>query len=291
MAVKRSISKGRLRSSYLTLIVSISLVLFLVGLLGLMLINVKELSDYFKESISFSVMLKEEAKEADIRMLQKDLAAKPYVKESQYISKEQAAENLKEELGEDFISFMGYNPLLPSLDVYLIASYTHPDSVLNIERYILEYPLVDEVYFQESFLHLLNENVRKISIFLGIFSVLLLFISVTIINNTIRLSVYARRFIINTMQLVGATRSFIRRPFLVRSIIHGIIAGLVSILLLLVILYFIEEEFYLLFSLQDLGLLIILFGGLIVTGIVINYLSTFISVNKYLSISEDKLYI
>lgn len=291
VAVKRPISKGRLRSSYLTLIVSISLVLFLVGLLGLMLINVKELSDYFKESISFSVMLKEEAKEADIRMLQKDLAAKPYVKESHYISKEQAAENLKEELGEDFISFMGYNPLLPSLDVYLIADYTHPDSVLNIERYILEYPLVDEVYFQESFLHLLNENVSKISIFLGIFSVLLLFISVTIINNTIRLSVYARRFIINTMQLVGATRSFIRKPFLVRSIIHGIIAGLVSILLLLVILYFIEEEFYLLFSLQDLGLLIILFGGLIVTGIVINYLSTFISVNKYLSISEDKLYI
>ncbi|MEE4117103.1 MAG: permease-like cell division protein FtsX [Marinilabiliaceae bacterium] len=291
MAVNKSISKGRLTSSYLTLIVSISLVLFLVGLLGLMLINVKELSDYFKESISFSVMLKEEAKEADIRMLQKDLAAKPYVKESQYISKEQAAENLKEELGEDFISFMGYNPLLPSLDVFLLAEYTHPDSVLNIERYILGYPLVDEVYFQESFLHLLNENVRKISIFLGIFSALLLFISVTIINNTIRLSVYSRRFIINTMQLVGATRSFIRRPFLVRSMVHGIIAALVSILLLLVILYFIEEEFYLLFSLQDLGLLLGLFGGLIITGIIINYLSTYISVNKYLSISEDKLYI
>jgi cell division transport system permease protein len=291
VAVNKSISKGRLTSSYLTLIVSISLVLFLVGLLGLMLINVKELSDYFKESISFSVMLKEEAKEADIRMLQKDLAAKPYVKESQYISKEQAAENLKEELGEDFISFMGYNPLLPSLDVFLLAEYTHPDSVLNIERYILGYPLVDEVYFQESFLHLLNENVRKISIFLGIFSALLLFISVTIINNTIRLSVYSRRFIINTMQLVGATRSFIRRPFLVRSMVHGIIAALVSILLLLVILYFIEEEFYLLFSLQDLGLLLGLFGGLIITGIIINYLSTYISVNKYLSISEDKLYI
>ena len=291
VATNKSISKGKLRSSYLTLIVSISLVLFLVGLLGLMLINVKELSDYFKESISFSVMLNEEAKEADIRMLQKDLAAKHYVKESLYISKEQAAENLKEELGEDFISFMGYNPLLPSLDVYLVAEYTHPDSVLNIERYILEFPLVDEVYFQESFLHLLNENVRKVSLFLGVFSILLLFISITIINNTIRLSVYARRFIINTMQLVGATRAFIRKPFLLRSIVHGIIAGLVSILLLLAILYFIEEEFYLLFSLQDLGLLLFLFGGLIIIGIIINYLSTLISVNKYLSISEDKLYI
>ncbi len=258
--------------------------------MGLMLINVKELSDYFKESLSFSVMLNEESKEADIRMLQKDLAAKPYVKESIYISKEQAAENLKEELGEDFISFMGYNPLLPSLDVYLIAEYTHPDSVLNIERYILEFPLVKEVYFQESFLHLLNENVRKVSFVLALFSLLLLLISLTIINNTIRLSVYSRRFIINTMQLVGATRSFIRKPFLFRSIAHGIIAGLVSILLLMIILYFIEEEFYLLFSLQDFGLLSLLFGGLIVIGILINYFSTYISVNKYLSISEDKLY-
>ncbi len=290
MANNRSISKTRLRSSYLTLIVSISLVLFLLGLLGMLIINARELSDYFKESLSFSVMLKEEAKEADIRMLQKDLAAKEYVKDSQYISKEKAAENLKEELGEDFISFMGYNPLLPSLDVFLIADYTHPDSVLNIERYILEYPLVEEVYFQESFLHLLNENVRKISLLLLIFSLLLLFISLTIINNTIRLSVYSKRFIINTMQLVGATRSFIRRPFLLRSALHGVIAALVSILLLMVILYFIEQEFYLLFSLQDMGLILILFGSIIVIGILINYFSTYFSVNKYLGISEDKLY-
>lgn len=290
MAEKKAISKGKLRSSYLTLIVSISLVLFLVGLMGLLLINVKELSDYFKESLSFSVMINEDSKEADIRMLQKDLAAKPYVKESIYISKEQAAENLKEELGEDFISFMGYNPLLPSLDVYLIAEYTHPDSVLNIERYILEFPLVKEVYFQESFLHLLNENVRKVSFVLVLFSLLLLLISLTIINNTIRLSVYSKRFIINTMQLVGATRSFIRKPFLLRSAVHGIIAGLVSILLLMIILYFIEEEFYLLFSLQDVGMLSLLFGGLIIIGVLINYFSTYISVNKYLDISEDKLY-
>lgn len=290
MVSTKSVSKGRLRSSYLTLIVSISLVLFLLGLLGMVLINARELSDYFKESLSFSVMLDEEAKEADIRMLQKDLAAKVYVKDSQYISKEQAAENLKEELGEDFISFMGYNPLLPSLDVFLLAEYTHPDSVLNIERYILEYPLVEEVYFQESFLHMLNENVRKVSFVLLIFSVLLLFISLTIINNTIRLSVYSKRFLINTMQLVGANRSFIRRPFLFRSIIHGIIAGLVSILLLMVILFFIEQEFYLLFSLQDMGLLLSLFGGIIVIGILINYLSTYFSVNRYMGISEDKLY-
>jgi cell division transport system permease protein len=284
------VSKSRLRSSYLTLVVSISLVLFIIGLLGLLLINARELSDYFKESLSFSVMLDENAKEADIRMLQKDLDAKEFVKNTEYISKEQAAENLKEELGEDFLSFMGYNPLLPSIDVYLVARYTHPDSVLNIEKYILEYPVVEEVYFQESFLHLLNENVRKVSFFLLLFSGLLLLISLTIINNTIRLSVYSKRFLINTMQLVGATRGFIRRPFLLRSAAHGVIAGLIAMLLLMTILYFVEEEFYLLFTLQDIGLLLYLFVGLVVIGVLINYISTYFSVNKYLSIREDKLY-
>lgn len=292
MVVKyqEDISKGRLRSSYLTQIVSIALVLFLLGLLGFVLINARELSDYFRESLSFSVMMDEDAKEADIRMLQKDLDAKHFVKSTEYISKEQAAENLKEDLGEDFLTFMGYNPLLPSIDVYLLADYTHPDSVLNIESYLMEYDVVNEVYFQESFLHLINENVRKISVFLLIFSGLLLFISLTIINNTIRLSVYSKRFIIRTMQLVGATRSFIRRPFLMRSVVHGIIAALLAIVLLMAILFFVEKEFYLLFTLQDIGLIMILFGGIIIIGIVINLVSTFFSVTKYLGISEDKLY-
>jgi cell division transport system permease protein len=292
MVVKyqEDISKGRLRSSYLTQIVSISLVLFLLGLLGFVLINARALSDYFRESLSFSVMLDEDAKEADIRMLQKDLDAKHFVKSTEYISKEQAAENLKEDLGEDFLTFMGYNPLLPSIDVYLLADYTHPDSVLNIESYLMEYDVVNEVYFQESFLHLINENVKKISAFLLIFSGLLLFISLTIINNTIRLSVYSKRFIIRTMQLVGATRSFIRRPFLLRSIVHGIIAALLSVVLLMAILFFVEKEFYLLFSLQDIGLILFLFGGIVLIGILINLVSTFFSVTKYLGISEDKLY-
>ncbi|HCC70443.1 MAG TPA: cell division protein FtsX [Bacteroidales bacterium] len=283
-------SKGRLRSSYLTQIVSISLVLFLLGMLGFMIINARELSDYFRESLSFSVMLDEDAKEADIRMLQKDLDAKHYVKSTEYISKELAAENLKEDLGEDFLSFMGYNPLLPSIDVFLVADYTHPDSVLNIERYLMNYDVVNEVYFQESFLHLINDNVRKISALLLIFSGLLLFISITIINNTIRLSVYSKRFIIRTMQLVGAARSFIRKPFLLRSIVHGIIAALFSIVLLMAILFFVEKEFYLLFTLQDIGLLVYLFGGIILAGVLINMVSTFFSVTKYLGISEDKLY-
>jgi cell division transport system permease protein len=284
------LSKTKLRSSYLTLVVSVSLVLFLLGVLGLVLINAKELSDYFRESLSFSVMLNDEAKEADIRMLQKDLDGKLYVKSTEYVSKDEAAAKMKEDLGEDFINFLGDNPLPPSIDVYLYANYTSPDSVARIEKYVLEYPFVKEVYYQESLLFLINENVRKISFFLLVISSFLFLIALTIINNTIRLSVYSKRFIIRTMQLVGATRSFIRRPFLVQSALHGLLAALLAMGLLMSLLYLIEKEFFMMFTFESTDLLILLGVSLIATGVLINIISTFFSVNRYLSISEDKLY-
>jgi cell division transport system permease protein len=284
------LSKTRLRSSYLTLVISISLVLFLLGVLGMVLINAHGLSDYFRESLSFSILLDEEAKEADIRMLQKDMDAKPYVKSTEYISKDEAATKLKEDLGEDFVNFLGYNPLSPSIDVFLYAGYTSPDSVANIEKYILEYPFVKEVYYQESLLYLINENVKKISLFLLIISSFLFLIALTIINNTIRLSVYSKRFLIRTMQLVGATRSFIRRPFLFRSALHGLIAALIAMTLLLGLLYLVEREFFMLFTFQNTSMLLILGAAIIIIGILINLISTFFSVNRYLSISDDKLY-
>ena len=283
-------SKAKLRSSYLTLVVSVSLVLFLLGILGLVLINAKELSDYFRESLSFSVWLKDDTKEADIRMLQKDLDAKHYVKSTEYISKDEAAEKMKEELGEDFISFLGDNPLPPSIDVYLISSYTVPDSVSKIEKYILQYPFVKEVLIPESLLFLINENVKKISLFLLVISSFLLLISLTIINNTIRLSVYSKRFLIRTMQLVGATRAFIRKPFIVQSASHGFLAALIAIMLMLALLYLIEKEFFMMFTFQNTELLILLGAVIIIIGILINIISTWFSVNRYLSISEDKLY-
>jgi len=283
-------SKTRLRSSYLTLVISVSLVLFLLGILGLILINAKELSDYFRESLSFSVMLEDEAKEADIRMLQKDLDAKPYVKSTEYVSKDEAAAKMKEDLGEDFINFLGDNPLPPSIDVYLFAGYTSPDSVAKIEKYIMEYPFVQEVYYQESLLFLINENVKKISLFLLVISSFLFMIALTIINNTIRLSIYSRRFIIRTMQLVGATRAFIRKPFLVQSAFQGLLAALIAISLLMGLLYLVEKEFFLMVSLDSTKLLILLGISIISVGIFINVLSTYFSVNRYLSISEDKLY-
>jgi cell division transport system permease protein len=287
---EQGLSKTRLRSSYLTLVISISLVLFLLSVLGMVLINARGLSDYFRESLSFSIMLDEEVKEADIRILQKDMDAKPYVKSTEYISKDKAAAKLKEDLGEDFVNFLGYNPLSPSIDVYLYAGYTSPDSVAKIEKYIQEYPYVKEVYYQESLLYLINENVRKISLFLLIISSFLFLIALTIINNTIRLSVYSKRFLIRTMQLVGATKSFIRKPFLLRSALHGLIAALIAMTLLLGLLYFIEKEFFLLFSFQNTNLILLLGMSIIIIGILMNVISTFFSVNRYLSISEDKLY-
>jgi cell division transport system permease protein len=281
---------GRLRGSYITLVISISLVLFLLGVLGIVLINARGLSDYFRESLSFSVMLDEEAKEADIRMLQKDLDAKPFVKSTEYISKDAAAAKLKQDLGEDFVNFLGYNPLSPSIDVYLYAGYTGPDSVSKIEKYIHEYPFVKDVYYQESLLYLINENVRKISVFLLVISIFLFLIALTIINNTIRISVYSKRFLIRTMQLVGATRAFIRKPFLARSAVHGLIAGLIAIILLLGLIYLVEREFFMLLTFQSTYMLLILAGAIISLGIIISVISTFFSVNRYLSISEDKLY-
>lgn len=283
-------SKAKLGGSYLTLVISVSLVLFLLGILGLVIINAKELSDYFRESLTFSVILDDDAREADIRMLQKDLDARSSVKSTEYVSKDEAAAKMKEDMGEDFISFLGDNPLPPSIDVYLFAGYTNRDSVVKFEKYILEYPFVKEVWYEDSLLFLINENVRKISLFLLTISLFLFLIAVTIINNTIRLAIYSKRFLIRTMQLVGATRAFIRKPFLIRSVYHGVLAALTAMLLLMGLLYLIEKEFIMLFSFESTRLLTLLGILLIIAGILINLVSTYLSVNRYLDISEDKLY-
>lgn len=283
-------SGKRLTGSHLTLVISVSLVLFLLGLLGLVVINARELSNYFRESLSFSIFLDDGAREADIRMLQKDLDAKHYVKSTVYVSKDEAAAKMKEELGEDFISFLGDNPLPPSIDVYLYAEYTSPDSVAKIEKYVNEYPFVEEVLYRESLLILINENINKISVFILIISAFMFIISVTIINNTIRLGIYSRRFIIRTMQLVGATRSFIRKPFLVQGAFQGLVAALLAMILIMGLLYLIEREFLLIFTFESPKMLVLLGAGIIVSGILISTISTFFSVNRYLDIPEDKLY-
>lgn len=282
--------KRRVTGSHFTLVISVSLVLFLLGLLGLVIINARELSDYFRESLSFSIFLDERAREADIRMLQKDLDAKYYVKSTVYVSKEEAASKMKEELGEDFISFLGDNPLPPSIDVFLYADYTSPDSIAKIEKYITQNPFVEEVLYRESLLILINENIRKVSVFLLIISTFMFIISITIINNTIRLAIYSRRFIIRTMQLVGATRAFIRKPFLIQGAFQGLLAAMIAMSLIMGLLYIIEREFLQIFTFESPVLMACLGAGIVMTGVLISIISTYFSVNRYLDIPEDKLY-
>ena len=283
-------SNRRLKSSFVTTVVSISLVLFMLGLLGMILLHAKKLSNYVKENISLSVILSEDVKEAKIIEFQKKLDITDYVKSTEYITKEQAAEDLSRELGEDFIEFLGYNPLSPTIDLHLKAHYANTDSIQKIEKEILANKYVKEVFYQKSLVYLVNDNLKKISYVILGFSVLLLLIAIALINNTIRLSVYARRFLIKSMQLVGATQGYIRRPFVILSIIHGLVSSLIAILLLTGILYFTQTEIPEIIKLQDYKIFLSLFVIMIFLGILFTGISTFFAVKKYLKINNDKIY-
>jgi cell division transport system permease protein len=280
----------RIRSSTITSIISISLVLLLLGLVGLLLVNGRNIRKQVLENIGFNVILKENIKEADIYQLKKILDAKEYILSTEYITKEEAALETEQMLGEDFIRFLGYNPLPPSIRVRLHQPWTNPDSIMLIEQDLLQYDSIEEVYYKKSLLYAINENIRQISLVIFGFSILLTLISVTLINNTIRLSIYSKRFIINTMQLVGATRGFIRRPFLYRGAASGFSASLIALTILFGLVYLLQEEFEGVVSLKDYDILAILALGVILIGMLINWLSTFFAVNKYLNIKTDKLY-
>ncbi len=287
---EHKITQRRLRSSFLTSIISITLVLFLLGVLGLLVLNAKRLSDYVKENIGFSIILKEDVKEVEIIRLQKNLDASKYVKSTEYITKKEAAKELKKELGEDFVDFLGYNPLLASIDVHLQADYANPDSIKHIKKDLQEYDQIKEVFYQKSLVQLVNQNIRKISLIILIFSAFLFLIAIALINNTIRLSIYSKRFIINTMQLVGATKGFIRRPFIYRGILQGVIAAVIAVGLLTGSVYFMQREFDEIITLQDVETLGILYAGVLIVGVFISWISTLFAVNRYLKIKVDKLY-
>jgi cell division transport system permease protein len=280
----------RIRSSYITSIISISLVLLLLGLVGLLLINGSNIKRQVMESIGFNVILKENVKEADIYQLQKILDARDYILSTEYITKEEAALETEQMLGEDFISFLGYNPLPPSIRVRLNQPWANPDSVMMIEQDLVQYNSIEEVYYKKSLLYAVYENIRQITMIIMGFSILLTLISVTLINNTIRLSVYSNRFIINTMQLIGATRRIIRRPFLLRGAASGFTGSLIALALLFGLIYLLQDEFEGVISFKDYDLLAILALGVILVGVVINWISTFFAVNKYLNMKTDKLY-
>lgn len=283
-------NKRRLKSSYITSVISISLVLFMLGILGMIILHAQKISKQVKENIGFSIYMKEEAKEADIIRLQKSLDVSSFTKSTEYITKEKAAADLSKDLGEDFINFLGYNPLSAKIDVRLKADYANNDSILKIEKQIIKSEIVNEFFYEKSLVQVVNDNIKRISLFILSFSTLLLIIAIALINNTIKLSVYSKRFLIKTMQLVGATQHFIRKPFLIKGITTGIYGSLIAIALLIGTLYLAQTNFPEIFNIQEIDLYLSVFGMVIFLGILFSWASTYLAVRKYLNMKTDNLY-
>ena len=280
----------RILSSSTSVVISLSLVLFVVGLLGLVLINAQKLSDYVKENIGFTIMLKDGVNEIETLKFQKILDASDFAKSTSFTTKEQATADLKTDLGEDFVEFLGYSPLLASIDVKLNAEYGNTDSLQIITNELSENANVFEVYYQKDLIDKLNSNVNRLSFFLLIFCVLLFFIAFALINNTIRLSVYSKRFLIRTMRLVGATNSFIQKPFLSKGIYQGIYSSLFAIFMLIGAIQLVQGDTANMLNIDDLKIIGIVFLLILASGLVISIFSIFFAVRKFIKLNENELY-
>lgn len=264
--------------------------LFMLGITGLLVLKAKSISESVKENIGITVYLRDDVKDVDVKRLQKSLDASRFVKTTEFISKEDAAEILQADLGEDFVDFLGYNPLLTSIDVRMNAEYAHPDSLAWIEADLLKNPKIRNVDYHKDLLTAVNENIKKITIVLVGFSVMLLFVAMALINSTIRLSIYSRRFIIRSMQLVGATPQFITRPFVMKSLVNGFYGALISIVLIALVVYSIQKQMPEIFGINDISLYAMVGGGVIGLGLFISWLSTTFAVRRYLKLKTDQLY-
>lgn len=282
--------KKRIFRSYLTSTMSIAMILFLIGVLGIVLLNAERLARYVRENIGFTLVLNDNVQESEINALQQSLKETEFVKSVEYVDKETAAARLKEELGEDFTGFLGYNPLLSSIDVKLMANYANAEKLAVLEKKFMEYPQVKEVLFQKDMVNIINENVKKIGIVLILFSGLLLFIFSALINNTIRIAIYSQRFIINTMLLVGATESFIRAPFIKRSLRFGVIGALAANLLLFILMFSYSQELKGIVDMEDFKIFGIVFVSVFILGLLISWSSTYLAVNKFLRLKFDELF-
>ncbi len=290
MTKKNNRSSITFFNSRLTSTISISLVLFLLGLIILLGLFANNLSTYVKENLSFSIILGENMKETQILSLQKRLESSAFVKSTTFISKEQAAKELEEELGENPENFLGYNPLLPSLEVRLNAAYANNDSITIVEKKIRQDSNVRDVMYRKDLLQMVNENLQKLGLILLILAVVLLTISFALISNTIRLTIYSKRFIIHTMKLVGATGGFIRKPFIWNNMGAGIIAAVIAISLLTGLLGYLSQEISNFWDLINIQMLVVVFVAVILLGIIISATATFFAVNKYLRMRVDNLY-
>jgi cell division transport system permease protein len=285
-----SASAKKTKTIYISTVFGIAMVLSMVGLLGLILVEANNLSRYVKENIVLNIYVDDAAHETDVLQLQKQIEGNPMVKQAQYVSKELAARNLQKDLGEDFVKFLGYNPLSQSIDVYLKAEYANNADIDKFKTELLKNPLIKEVKYQQSLVDQMNENITTISLVILVFAGIFVILSVALINNTIRLAIYSQRFLIKSMQLVGATKGFIRKPFLLYGIWHGILGGLIAIVILVGTLSLAYKEIpdlIILRNYTEFGLIFMVIIGL---GIFISGFSTFLAVNKFLRLKICNLY-
>lgn len=285
------LERKRIRGAHVTTVLSIATVLFLLSLQGLMLGYAHKISDYVKENIGFTLMIKDYTREQDILDMKGIIDKSPFVKSSRYISKEEAAKELQEDLGQDFVEFLGYNPLLPSIEIHLKAEFANQDSISKFEEELTRYHLVKEMYYQPDLIRLVNDNVSKISFWLSMVSLFILIVAIYLISNTIRLLIYSKRFNINTMQLVGATPAFIRKPFLKKSLFQGIAGALIAIFLACALLFYLNGKIPEIINARDCGMIVAIFAIVLLVGISFTMISAWISVNKYLKMrNSDRIY-
>lgn len=283
-------TRRRLRSAYISVVVSIALVLFMLGAFGALVLNANEIARHMKENFAVQVMLKPNSSPVAVRELQKSLALSKEVKSTAFISKEEAAQELKEELNEAFVDFLGYNPLYDVIEVRLKAQFVNLDQLDRLEKELLQNNRVEEVVFDRPLIEKMNQNIRRISLVLIGGTVLLALIAIALINSSIRLSIYARRFLIKTMQLVGATKGFIRQPFLRRSLWHGLAGALMASTLLGLAFFYLDRQFPGLLQLQSFLDYLLLGLGIFLVGIFISLSCTFFALKKYLNLKTDQLY-
>lgn len=282
--------KRRLISSYFSVVLSVFLVLFLLGLLSLFVINSKKLSDDFKEEIPMSVYFKDAASDSILKAFGEKLKASAFVKTDTFVSKETAASKHKDIIGEDFMQFLGFNPLQNSYDIHLKADYVQADSIKKIEQDFKQNKMISDIVYDKHLVDLVNDNVKKITFWMLIIAGFLALIAVLLINSSMRLSIYSNRFIIKTMQMVGATKSFIRKPFIMRSIKLGIVGALLAILGIVGVLFYIDSNFPKLGILENQLMIGAVLLGVLVLGILISWFSTFFATQKFLNLRTDDLY-
>lgn len=282
--------RRKTKSVYISTVISIALVLLMTGLLGLILVHAKNLSKYVKENIVLNIIVNDNVNEGDVLAMQKDIEKDSYVLRTEYISKELAAKSLKEDLGEDFVEYLGHNPLLPSIDVYLKEQYANSDSIQTFIQKTAKSSRVKEIIYQETLIDMVNKNIRIIGVVILAFTVVLLIIAVALINNTIRLAIYSQRFLIKSMQLIGATKNFIRKPYLLYGIFHGLLGALIAILLLIFTLQFAQKQIPELVFLRNWYEFGAIFVIVVLLGILISGFSTYFAVTKYLKAKSHSLY-